>query len=115
MDESLPVGRVHQADHLARPKVAMSDINRTIDNNSLLFPDCGFWNMHHLGIADKKRFNAKQKFLKEILLTSVLVGLSEVHASPARAQSLFFAVSTLHFTIVRKTHLANASCFVKHG
>ena len=55
-----------------------------------LFPNCAFININHLGISTKSRFNSKQRLISDLCSRNAVIGIQELHLSPARAHDSFF-------------------------
>ena len=53
------------------------------------FPNTVFIYINHLGLSCRKRRNAKINFLRNLLSDCSLLGVEEIHCSPAVAQDLF--------------------------
>ena len=65
-------------------------MNDIYEADRVLFPDTAYININHLGLAQKPRFNAKQKLIRTLAARNVFVGVEELHYSSARAQDCFF-------------------------
>ena len=63
----------------------------TTKKSDELFPTSAFFNINHLGLSEKYRFNAKQTFLRSTSNFCKLIGIQELHASSATAQDCFFS------------------------
>ena len=70
-----------QTSHLTRPA---------------LFPPSAFINLNHLGLSQKRRFDAKQRWILSLAARNDLIGVQELHASAARAQDCFFKHVATH-------------------
>ena len=55
----------------------------------MLFPNSAFVNINHLGLSDKSRYTAKRNYVDSLLGTFAILGIQELHYSPARSQDLF--------------------------
>ena len=67
-----------------------------VPNEVPLFPNSAFVNINYLGLSSKSRFDTKLNYIRNLLNTSVFLGIQELHTSPAKAQDLFFVYFPSH-------------------
>ena len=79
---------------------------------SALFPDSAFLNINHLGLSHQSRFAAKQKLVGELAARNCLIGIQELHCSPARAQDAFFSHFPQHMCLYNSNGDAPGQCIM---
>ena len=85
-------------------------------NTNPLYPDSAFININHLGVSQRSRFNAKQRLMARVTRDNTLIGMQELHLSPARAQDVFFAHLPSHLVLYNSDGVApGTALLIKHS